>query len=174
MSNFSESNPSYQFEEITVLGEGTYGIVFLARNKKNDELVALKKIRIDSDDEGVSSTAIREISLLMSLRHPHIVNLQQVFCSSNCLTMVFEYIEYDLKKYMKWKKGMLSLEEIKWMMYQLLIGIDFCHRRRVMHRDLKPHNLLINKNGVLKLADFGLARAYRFPIPSYTHEIITL
>jgi len=174
MSLISESKTLDQFEEIKQLGEGTYGVVFLVRNKKNDELVALKKIRLDSDDEGISSTAIREISLLMSLRHPNIVHLHQVFCGQRGLTMVFEYLEYDLKKYMDSRIDLLSLDEIKWMMYQLLVGIDFCHRRRVMHRDLKPQNLLINANGVLKLADFGLARAYRFPIPSYTHQIITL
>jgi len=174
MSIISESNPLDQFEEIKQLGEGTYGVVFLMRNKKNDELVALKKFRMDSDDEGISSTAIREISLLMSLRHPNIVHLQQVLCGPPSLTVVFEYLEYDLKKYMEWKIDMLSLDEIKWLMYQLLVGIDFCHRRRVMHRDLKPQNLLVNANGVLKLADFGLARAYRFPIPPYTHQIVTL
>jgi len=113
MSFVSESNPLDQFEEIKQLGEGTYGVVFLVRNKKNDELVALKKFRIDSDDEGVCSTAIREISLLMSLRHPNIVHLQQVLCRPRSLTMVFEYLEYDLKKYMESKIDPLSLDEIK-------------------------------------------------------------
>jgi len=82
-----------QFEKISKLGEGTYGIVFLMKNKKNNELVALKKFRIDSEDEGVSSTALREISLLMSLRHPNIVDVQQVFCGTGSLTVVFEYLE---------------------------------------------------------------------------------
>jgi len=163
-----------QFEEIKKIGEGTYGVVFMVRNKKTDEFVALKKMRLDDDEEGVPSTAIREISLLMSFQHPNIVHLQQVLVGARSLTLAFEYLDYDLKNYMDRKKGMLSLDEIKGMMYQLMIGIDFCHRRRVMHRDLKPQNLLINKHGVLKLADFGLARAYRFPIPAYTHQIVTL
>jgi len=174
MSATRNSNAMDQFEEIRKVGEGTYGVVFKVRNKKTDELVALKKIRLDDDDDGVPSTAIREISLLTSLQHPNIVNLQQVFFTSKYLTLAFEFLDYDLKKYMENKKGMLSLDEIKGLMYQLMLGIDFCHRRRIMHRDLKPQNLLIDQRGVLKLADFGLARAFRFPIPEYSHEIVTL
>jgi len=76
-----------------------------------------------SDDEGISSTAIREISFLMSLRHPNTVHLQQVLCGPCSLTMVFENLEYDLKKYMEWKIDKMSLDEIKWIMYQLLVGM---------------------------------------------------
>jgi len=108
------------------------------------------------------------------LQHPNIVNLQQVFFGNHSLTLAFEFLDYDLKKYMERKRGLLTHDEIKGLMYQLLLGIDFCHRRRIMHRDLKPQNLLINKRGVLKLADFGLARAFRFPFPEYSHEIVTL
>lgn len=174
MSTSRKTNMMDQFEEIKKVGEGTYGVVFKVRNKKTGDFLALKKIRLDDDDDGVPSTAIREISLLMSLQHPNIVNLQQVFFGTHSLTLAFEFVDYDLKKYMEWKKGLLALEEIKALMYQLLIGIDFCHRRRIMHRDLKPQNLLIDKHGVLKLADFGLARAFRFPFPEYSHEIVTL
>jgi len=174
MSTVRKRNAMDQFEEIKKVGEGTYGVVFKVRNKKTNEIVALKKIRLEDNDDGVPSTAIREVSLLMSLKHPNIVNLQQVFFGSHSLTLAFEFLDYDLKKYMEGKRGMLTLGEIKGLMYQLLVGIDFCHRRRIMHRDLKPQNLLIDKHGVLKLADFGLARTFRLPFPEYSHEIVTL
>ena len=158
------------------LGEGTYGIVYKARDKDTQKICALKKIRLDSEDEGVPSTAIREISLLKELQHPNIVCLQDVVHSENKLYLVFEFLDHDLKKHMDGHiaTGGMPAHMIKSYMYQMLQGIAFCHAHRVLHRDLKPQNLLIDRNGMLKLADFGLARAFGIPVRTYTHEVVTL
>lgn len=93
--------------------------------------------------------------------------------SDNSLYLIFEYLEYDLKKFMQ-RNGPLTPAQVKSFTYQLLLGIEHCHAHRIMHRDLKPQNLLIDRKGVMKLADFGLARAYGLPIKTYTHEVVTL
>lgn len=164
--------PLGRYQKIQKVGEGTYGVVYMARDKVTDEIVALKKTRLDSEDEGVPSTAIREISLLRELEHPNIVNLKDVLHSQQKLYLVFEFLDQDLKKYMDSIGKKLKPMLVKSYMYQLLQGIAFCHRRRILHRDLKPQNLLIDRHGTLKLGDFGLARAFGVPIRTYTHEVL--
>lgn len=139
------------------------------------ELVALKEIHLDSE-EGTPSTAIREISLMKELKHENIVALHDVIHTENKLMLVFEFMDGDLKKYMDTQgdKGALNPRTIKSFMYQLLRGIDFCHKNRVLHRDLKPQNLLINGKGQLKLGDFGLARAFGIPVNTFSNEVVTL
>lgn len=90
--------------------------------------------------------------------------------------LVFEFMDKDLKKYMdtQGERGALKPATIKSFMYQLLQGIAFCHDNRVLHRDLKPQNLLINTRGQLKLADFGLARAFGIPVNTFSNEVVTL
>ncbi|NWH47423.1 CDK3 kinase, partial [Fregata magnificens] len=127
------------------------------------------------ETEGVPSTAIREISLLKELKHPNIVRLLDVIHSQKKLYLVFEYLNQDLKKYMDSSRtGDLPLSLVKNYLFQLLQGVSFCHSHRVIHRDLKPQNLLINEAGAIKLADFGLARAFGVPLRTYTHEVVTL
>jgi cyclin-dependent kinase len=157
------------------IGEGTYGVVHKAKDKKTGDLLALKRIRLEDTAEGIPSTAIREISLLKQLRHPNIVKLYDVVHTEKKLTLVFEFLDQDLKKYLD-ACGEAGLEAytIKSFLYQLLDGIAYCHMHRVLHRDLKPQNLLINTEGELKLADFGLARAFGIPVRNYTHEVVTL
>jgi len=164
-----------KYVKIEKLGEGTYGIVYKAKNKETGEIVALKRIRLDSEDEGVPCTAIREISLIKQLQHPNIVRLYDVVHTEKKLTLVFEFLDQDLKKYLD-ACGDTGLDPytIKSFLFQLLQGVAYCHQHRVLHRDLKPQNLLINMEGELKLADFGLARAFGIPVRSYTHEVVTL
>ncbi|XP_008580679.1 PREDICTED: cyclin-dependent kinase 3 isoform X4 [Galeopterus variegatus] len=88
------------FQKIEKIGEGTYGVVYKAKNKESGQLVALKKIRLDLEVEGVPSTAIREISLLKELKHPNIVRLLDVVHNEKKIYLVFEFLSQDLKKYM--------------------------------------------------------------------------
>ncbi|KAL2014582.1 hypothetical protein VTN00DRAFT_2107 [Thermoascus crustaceus] len=163
------------FQQLEKLGEGTYATVFKGRNRQTGELVALKEIHLDSE-EGTPSTAIREISLMKELKHESIVSLYDVIHTENKLMLVFEYMDKDLKRYMDTKgdRGQLDYVTIKSFMHQLLRGIAFCHENRVLHRDLKPQNLLINKKGQLKLGDFGLARAFGIPVNTFSNEVVTL
>ncbi|GIX97984.1 cyclin-dependent kinase 2 [Caerostris darwini] len=163
------------FEKIEKVGEGTYGVVYKAEDKNNKKLVALKKIRLKSETEGVPSTALREISLLKELEHPNIVRLQDVVYNDEKLYLVFEYLDLDLKKQLdQLPNNGLSLRVAKSYLYQLLSGLAYLHSRKILHRDLKPQNLLVDNEGNIKLADFGLARTFQLPMKAYTHEIVTL
>jgi cyclin-dependent kinase len=169
-------------------------VVYKAKDltTKDQRIVALKKIRLEAEDEGVPSTAIREISLLKEMNDPNIVRLLNiVHADGHKLYLVFEFLDLDLKKYMEslpvsqggrgkaLPEGSgpalstlgLGPDMVKRFMGQLCQGIRYCHSHRVLHRDLKPQNLLINSDGNLKLADFGLARAFGVPLRTYTHEV---
>lgn len=163
-----------RYQKLEKIGEGTYGVVYKAKDRVTGEIIALKKIRLEAEDEGIPSTAIREISLLKELQHPNIVRLYDVVHTERKLTLVFEYLDQDLKKYLDVCEGGLEGSITMSFLYQLLRGVAYCHHHRVLHRDLKPQNLLINREGELKLADFGLARAFGIPVRSYTHEVVTL
>ena len=170
----TSSNPLDKYDILEKIGEGTYGIVYKARNFETKEQVAIKKIRFQHEDEGIPSTAVREVSLLKGLKHPNIVLLKEVIYRNENLNLVFEYSENDLKKLMKKTSEPLEKHRVKSFMKQMMEGLAFCHKKRIMHRDLKPHNLLIDFKDRLQLADFGLARTFTLPIREYTHEVITL
>lgn len=161
--------------QLEKLGEGTYATVYKGRSRLNNEIVALKEIHLDAE-EGTPSTAIREISLMKELRHLNIVRLYDVIHTESKLMLVFEFMEQDLKKYMEIHGNACALDPVtvRSFMFQLLKGTAFCHENRVLHRDLKPQNLLINKRGELKLADFGLARAFGIPVNTFSNEVVTL
>ncbi|XP_070174896.1 cyclin-dependent kinase 6-like [Littorina saxatilis] len=172
-----------QYEEVAVIGNGAYGTVYKARDLRNEgQFVALKRIRLSNTEEGMPMTAIREISVLKQLEkyeHPNIVKLLDV--SHNNITdreirvnLVFEFIDQDLATYLaKCPSPGLGPDRIRDLMLQLLNGVDFLHSNRIVHRDLKPQNLLISRDGQLKLADFGLARIYSFHM-ALTTVVVTL
>jgi len=168
-------NPKMEkYSKFSKIGEGTYGVVYQGLNRATGERVAMKNIKLESG-EGIPSTAIKEISLLKSLEHPNIVRLYDVIhISDKEITLVFEYLDQDLYKYME-EVGVITTDIIKCFLRQLLIGIAYCHERRIYHRDLKPQNLLINKNqNELKLADFGLARSFGIPLRNKSNSVVTL
>lgn len=174
-----------KYEKLEKVGEGTYGKVYKAKHKPSGLLVALKKTRLQMDDDGVPPTALREVSLLHMLSHSiHIVRL---LCVEHVdkkgkpiLYLVFEYLDTDLKKFIDYDRrgasaNPLPPKMIQSFMYQLCKGVAHCHSHGVMHRDLKPQNLLVDKSkGLLKVGDLGLGRAFTVPLKSYTHEIVTL
>ncbi|CAM9122251.1 unnamed protein product [Ascophyllum nodosum] len=167
------------YEKIEKIGEGAYGTVYKAKAVRTGEVVALKKVKLQEQDEGVSSTTMREISLLRELcQHPCVVTLLDIhYATTEVLYMVFEFMDQDLKKYLDGlaRKGQqLSHQLVNSYLYQLLHAVKFCHSNRILHRDLKPQNILIDAEGNLKLADFGLARVFTMTLRQYTHEVVTL
>ncbi|CAM9582597.1 unnamed protein product [Laminaria digitata] len=159
-------------------GQGTYGVVYKSWDNETNEFVALKKIKVELEDDGIPGTALREISLLKELTHPNIVELK---ASRNCvhsdskLWLIFEWVDQDLKRYMNSCKQNLEPMLIKSYLFQMMRALEFCHGRGIMHsRDLKPQNLLVSRDGTLKIADFGLARAFCPPVRPLTHEVVTI
>ena len=165
--------PQDRYRKLEKLGEGSYGVVYKARDTVTGATVALKKIRLESDDDGVPPTAIREIAVLKELNHPNIVKLLDVTLTEKKLHLIFEYVQADLKRYMN-RRQPLPATTVKRLVFQLLEGLHYCHIHRVLHRDLKPQNILVDAEGTLKIADFGLARAFNLPLRTFTHEIVTL
>ncbi|XP_014673937.1 PREDICTED: cyclin-dependent kinase 9-like [Priapulus caudatus] len=175
-----------KYERITKIGQGTFGEVFKARDKKTKKLVALKKILMDNEKEGFPITALREIKILQLLYHENVVQLIEI-CrtkatqfnrNKSTFYLVFEFCEHDLAGLLSNFNVKFSLGEIKKVMQQLLNGLYFIHSNKILHRDMKAANILITKNGLLKLADFGLARAFSIPKPQlpnrYTNRVVTL
>merc|ERR1719201_2432757 len=164
--NFDEAERQFkaQYDMMDVLGEGTYGKVRKARCRQSGEFRALKHMKLNNREEGIPSTAIREIAILKELSHENIVRLVDVFCKPGELVLVFELLDSDLKKHMKALGGRLQPGQVRDFGRQLLKGIEFCHMNRIIHRDLKPQNLLIDSGLRLKIADFGLARAFMLPV----------
>uniref|UniRef100_A0A8C8VGV6 Cyclin dependent kinase 16 n=1 Tax=Pelusios castaneus TaxID=367368 RepID=A0A8C8VGV6_9SAUR len=161
------------YVKLDKLGEGTYATVYKGKSKLTDNLVALKEIRLEHE-EGAPCTAIREVSLLKDLKHANIVTLHDIIHTEKSLTLVFEYLDKDLKQYLDDCGNVINMHNVKLFLFQLLRGLAYCHRQKVLHRDLKPQNLLINERGELKLADFGLARAKSIPTKTYSNEVVTL
>uniref|UniRef100_A0A0N4ZUT4 Protein kinase domain-containing protein n=1 Tax=Parastrongyloides trichosuri TaxID=131310 RepID=A0A0N4ZUT4_PARTI len=164
------------FTNVEKIGEGTYGVVYKSKHKYTGITVALKKIRIETDDDGIPATAIREVAMLREVRHPNIVSLEAVILQPKKIFLVFEFLPMDLKLYLdKIPFGkVMESKTVESFMYQICQAMCYCHQRRILHRDLKPQNILVSNSGCIKLADFGLARTIGIPLRAYTHEIVTL
>ncbi|KRZ23579.1 Geranylgeranyl transferase type-2 subunit beta [Trichinella pseudospiralis] len=171
-----------KYEKIIKIGQGTFGEVFKARDRKTGKIVALKKILMENEKEGFPITAIREIRILQKVRHQNVTELLEV-CRSKASSynrgrstfyLVFAFCEHDLAGLLSNVHVKFSLGEIKEVMKQLLDGLFFIHMQKILHRDMKAANVLITKSGVLKLADFGLARPLNKQNPRYTNRVVTL
>ncbi|KAL3422906.1 hypothetical protein PVAG01_04653 [Phlyctema vagabunda] len=159
----------------SVVGSGTYGKVFKAVHVYVKDLVALKKIRMEGERDGFPVTAVREIKLLQSLKHPNIVKMKEVMVEKNDCFMVFEYLSHDLTGLLNHPTFKLEAAHKKHLAKQLFEGLEYLHRRSVLHRDIKAANILVSNEGQLKIADFGLARFYqkRHRL-DYTNRVITI
>ncbi|XP_056462435.1 cyclin-dependent kinase 4 [Gadus chalcogrammus] len=173
---------SFPYEEVAEIGGGAYGTVYKARDTESGKFVALKSVRVQTDQDGLPISTVREVALLKRLEqfdHPNVVRLMDVCAiqrtdSETKVTLVFEHVDQDLKTYLeKAPAPGLSQDRIKDLMRQLLCGLGFLHSNRVMHRDLKPENVLVTSGGQVKLADFGLARIYSCHM-ALTPVVVTL
>ncbi|CAJ0593571.1 unnamed protein product [Cylicocyclus nassatus] len=168
-----------EFQKLNRIGEGTYGIVYRAKDTKSGQIVALKKVRVDnkmSAQVGISDSALREIVLLKRLRHENIVELKEVAVSRDPqgMFLVMEYCEQDLAKLLDEMVHPFTEPQVKCLMQQLFRALNYMHTHYVLHRDLKVSNLLLTSHGILKVADFGLARVFGEPDMSMTPRVITL
>ncbi|VDO27764.1 unnamed protein product [Onchocerca flexuosa] len=165
-----------RYEKIKHLGEGQFANVYKAKDTETNEFVAIKKIKLGSRHEamdGVNRTALREIKLLQELHHDNIIGLLDVIGHKTNIQLVFDFMETDLEHLVKDKAIILMPEHIKNMVLQMLLGLEYLHLHWILHRDLKPNNLLINLQGRIKIADFGLARFFGSPNRHYTHQVVT-
>ncbi|KAG7383666.1 hypothetical protein PHYPSEUDO_003470 [Phytophthora pseudosyringae] len=170
---------------IDKVGSGTYGEVFKCQHKVTKDIVALKKLRPDVEKNGFPVTSIREMKILKYLKHPNIVELKEIVSSSAPpkegkrppLYFAFEYMEHDLSGLLNHPRVKFTRTQIQCYMRQLLIGIAFMHRNKIIHRDIKASNLLLNNQGMLKVGDFGLSRFWNevnAKAGRYTNKVVTL
>uniref|UniRef100_A0A8C2L9U3 cyclin-dependent kinase n=1 Tax=Cyprinus carpio TaxID=7962 RepID=A0A8C2L9U3_CYPCA len=165
-----------EFQCLNRIEEGTYGVVYRAKDKKTDEIVALKRLKMEKEKEGFPITSLREINTILKAQHPNIVTVREIVVGSNMdkIYIVMNYVEHDLKSLMETMKQPFLPGEIKTLMIQLLRGVRHLHDNWILHRDLKTSNLLLSHKGILKIGDFGLAREYGSPLKPYTPVVVTL
>ncbi|XP_063978078.1 cyclin-dependent kinase-like 1 isoform X2 [Diachasmimorpha longicaudata] len=161
-----------RYERLARLGEGSYGVVFQCRDRQTGKLVAVKKFQQTEDDPLIRKIALREIRLLKNLKHPNLVNLLEVFRKKRKLHLVFEYCEHTLLNEMEKYPHGCPEHLIRQLTWQILQGVAYCHRLGCVHRDVKPENILITGDGVVKLCDFGFARMLS-PGENYTEYVAT-
>lgn len=167
---------SKRYEKINFIGEGQFATVYKARDKQTGQEVAIKKIKIGNIQEaqdGVNRTALREIKLLQELHHENVIGLLDVYGKDSSISLVFEIMETDLEQIIFERKIWLNFAHIKSYILMTLKGLEYLHKNFILHRDLKPNNLLLDQNNVLKLADFGLARTFGSPSRIYSHQVVT-
>ncbi|KAF1837055.1 Pkinase-domain-containing protein [Decorospora gaudefroyi] len=164
------------FETLNQIEEGSYGWVSRARDTTTNQVVALKKVKMDYAQDGFPITALREIQILQRSHHPNIVSLQEILSGDDpqeCV-LVMEFLEHDLKTLQEDMSEPFMASEVKTLLRQLVQGVQYLHTNSIMHRDLKTSNILLNNRGQLKLADFGMARYTPPPNAPLTQLVVTL
>ncbi|KAG2177019.1 hypothetical protein INT43_007673, partial [Umbelopsis isabellina] len=164
------------FKKLNRVGEGTYGVVYRVKDTKKGSICALKRIRMEGENDGLPVSSLREIMLLKRMRHRNIVNVTDVAVGPQLesIFLVMEYCEQDMGTLMDAVPTPYTPSEVKCLMLQLLEGLEYCHRNQIIHRDLKLSNLLLTHEGILKIADFGLARSLSLPSKPMTPKVVTL
>jgi cell division cycle 2-like protein len=168
-----------EFQCLNRIEEGTYGVVYRAKDKRTEDIVALKRLKMEKEKEGFPITSLREINTLLKGQHPNIVTVREIVVGSNMdkIFIVMDYVEHDLKSLMetmRHKKQNFMPGEVKCLLKQLLLAVAHLHDNWILHRDLKTSNLLLSHKGILKVGDFGLAREYGSPLKAYTPIVVTL
>ncbi|MEJ1269943.1 cyclin-dependent kinase-like 4 [Cricetulus griseus] len=161
-----------KYEKLAKIGEGSYGVVFKCRNKSSGQVVAIKKFVESEDDPVVKKIALREIRMLKQLKHPNLVNLIEVFRRKRKMHLVFEYCDHTLLHELERNPNGVPDGVIKSVLWQTLQALNFCHKHNCIHRDVKPENILITKQGMIKICDFGFARIL-IPGDAYTDYVAT-
>ncbi|KAH9717984.1 protein kinase domain-containing protein [Citrus sinensis] len=165
------------YDKLAKVGQGTYSNVYKARDRDTGKIVALKKVRFDTSEPESVKFMAREIRILQKLDHPNVIKLEGLATSrmQYSLYLVFDFMQSDLTKIICRPGQKLTEPQVKCYMQQLLSGLQHCHERGILHRDIKASNLLIDKSGMLKIADFGLSN---FFIPKQkgplTSRVVTL
>ena len=160
-----------KYEVLGVVGEGAYGIVYKCLNKETNKYVAVKKFK-ETQDKLVQKTMKRELAMLQLLRHENVVEFQESFVSKGNFFLVFEYVEKNLLEVLEESPHGLSPKLIRSLVYQMCKAVSYLHKNNMIHRDVKPENLLIDENFNLKLCDFGFARKVK--LNKYNNHIDTM
>ncbi|KAF9802956.1 hypothetical protein SFRURICE_011418 [Spodoptera frugiperda] len=168
-----------EFQFLNKVKEGTYGVVYRGSDKKTGDIVALKHLKTSNGTTGFSIAVQREIDLLMKLEHINIITGHKVAVGprSDEIFVVMEYVPHEVKNLMQTMRNnrlTFGPEHVKCIMIQLLTAVQYLHDSSVFHRDLKTSNILLTEDGILKVADFGLAREYEGPHKQYSPDVATL
>eukprot|EP00058_Branchiostoma_floridae_P020885 XP_002606375.1 hypothetical protein BRAFLDRAFT_118518 [Branchiostoma floridae] len=167
---------SKRYQKIDFLGEGQFATVYKAKDTKTGQIVAVKKIKLGQRAEakdGINRTALREIKLLQELSHTNIIGLYDVFGHKSNISLVFDFMDTDMEVVIKDTSIVMTGPHIKAYAIMTLEGLEYLHNNWILHRDLKPNNLLVNSQGILKITDFGLAKTFGSPNRVYTHQVVT-
>lgn len=162
-----------KYENIGVVGEGSYGLVMKCRHRETGQLVAIKKFIETEEDMTVRKMALREIRMLKKLRHENLVNMIEVFRRKKRFYLVFEYMDHTILDELEAVDGGLGEDKSREHIFQIIRAIDFCHQNHIIHRDVKPENVLVSSLGVIKLCDFGFARMLSANGEIYTDYVAT-
>ncbi|XP_072395954.1 cyclin-dependent kinase-like 4 isoform X5 [Diabrotica undecimpunctata] len=147
-----------KYEHLAIVGEGSYGLVMKCRHRETDQIVAIKKFLETEEDATIRKMALREIRMLKRLKHENLVAMIEVFRYKKRFHLVFEYLEGTVLDELDKMPGGLGEERCRQRIFQVTRGINYCHSNHIVHRDVKPENVLVSSLGVVKLCDFGFAR----------------
>ncbi|XP_069599604.1 cyclin-dependent kinase-like 2 [Ranitomeya imitator] len=162
-----------KYENLGLVGEGSYGMVMKCRHKESGRIVAIKKFLESEDDKMVKKIAMREIKLLKQLCHENLVNLLEVCKKKKRWYLVFEFVDRTVLDDLEQFPNGLDFTRVRKYLFQIIRGIGFCHNHNIIHRDIKPENILVSHSGVVKLCDFGFARTLAAPGEVYTDYVAT-